>query len=245
MGYDTQEDIPKGYRGEVTKNYDLVTVSAPCCEPVWDVAWHLPAGTASAMGLPRTDKLYDKRWRERMRKKVFEKYNDALSKKILVYAPSFSGNAANAESKALEENVMKYFESVSDEWLVLTCIHPRLMKRYKELDCGIPAEELIPAADLLVTDYSSVLFDYLVMRKPFMLYCPDYDSFKKKRGFYRDPIDFPCYLVKSGEELCVRLRDGSWNDHSDELEAFFMENMKMCDGMATQRVVDYLEKRLR
>ena len=55
MGYDTKDDIPKFYKGTVTKNYDLVTVSAPVCVPVWESALKLPAGVTKPLGLARTD----------------------------------------------------------------------------------------------------------------------------------------------------------------------------------------------
>ena len=67
MGLDTRDDIPDGYKGNVTANYDVVTVSAPVCEAVWESAWGLPKGTACATGLSRTDIYSSDSWNRRSR----------------------------------------------------------------------------------------------------------------------------------------------------------------------------------
>lgn len=91
MGYDTTEDIPKYYKGNPTANYDLVTVSAPCCEAVWEKALHLSQGTAKALGLARTDIYFDKEWNADNKCRFYQRYPEARNKKICVYAPSFEG----------------------------------------------------------------------------------------------------------------------------------------------------------
>ena len=91
MGYDTAEDIPDYYKGNVTANYDLVTVSAPICEPVWQQAMRLPDGVVKALGLARTDKYFDEARNAGLRDKLFNAIPEAKDKKIALYAPSFKG----------------------------------------------------------------------------------------------------------------------------------------------------------
>ena len=62
MGYDTAEDVPRFYLGNVYKNYDLVTVSAPCCIGPLTSGMHLRPGIVQATGVSRTDIYFDKQW---------------------------------------------------------------------------------------------------------------------------------------------------------------------------------------
>ena len=77
MGYDTLDDIPKSYKGNVTANYDLVTVSAPVCVNYWKKALRLPAGITKPLGLPRTDIYFDKKWTDKCRARFEKIYPEA------------------------------------------------------------------------------------------------------------------------------------------------------------------------
>ncbi|MCC8101312.1 MAG: CDP-glycerol glycerophosphotransferase family protein, partial [Clostridiales bacterium] len=70
----------------------------------------------------------------------------------------------------------------------------------------IPTEELFPVADVLITDYSSVLFDYLLYRKPVVLFAPDLEDYEKTRGFYIDYRRMPFPLAQTREELSEALK---------------------------------------
>jgi hypothetical protein len=204
MGYDTAEDIPDYYKGNVTANYDLVTVSAPICEPVWQQAMRLPDGVVKALGLARTDKYFDEARNAGLRDKLFNAIPEAKDKKIALYAPSFTGNASSAENKGIESGIDKAFEG-RDDWFFIMKPHPHTIDKYKEyMDerlMDMSTDELYASADLFITDYSSALFDYCVYKKPFLLYCPDRDDYAERRGFYVDPDTFPCKLTTSVEEL--------------------------------------------
>ncbi len=234
MGYDTTDDIPEYYKGDVTKNYDLVTVSAPVCEEVWESALKLKPGTAKSTGIARVDTLMDKRWQERCREKFFNEHNEALGKKVVLYAPSFSGNAADPKCAALRSGQDRVLYELGDDWYTVFAPHP-LMRTGKD---SINSTELLPVADLLITDYSSIVFDYAVYRKPFVLYCPDIESFRAERGFYKDPETFPCRLITDPQELKECILSGDYDIDPEAYEAFWKEYMGSCDGHAAERIVD-------
>ncbi len=245
MGYDTAEDIPDYYKGNVTANYDLVTVSAPICEPVWQQAMRLPDGVVKALGLARTDKYFDEARNAGLRDKLFNAIPEAKDKKIALYAPSFTGNASSAENKGIESGIDKAFEG-RDDWFFIMKPHPHTIDKYKEyMDerlMDMSTDELYASADLFITDYSSALFDYCVYKKPFLLYCPDRDDYAERRGFYVDPDTFPCKLTTSVEELKEVLDDGSWNSYSDkDYQDFYDTYMSACDGHAIGRIISYME----
>ena len=250
MGYDTTDDIPKIYKGNVTANYDLVTVSAPICEKVWEKALHLPAGTAKAVGLARTDNYFDKDWNDKSRNLFEEEYPEAKGKKIILYAPSFSGNAANPFCAGLELLAKKGGlrpDFFGEEYYLVVRPHPNLRKKYPQYfekrERRVSSTYILSVTDYLITDYSSILFDYSIYKRPFVLFCPDIDRYEKNRGFYVDINKFPCPVTKTVGELKA-VFDGTSElrgfGSKDELENFYQKYMGACDGRSLERIMDYV-----
>lgn len=249
MGYDTRDDIPIGYVGNVTANYDLVTVSSEICVPVWEKALKLPKGITEPLGLARTDVYFDKDWNERQRKLFYKVYPEAKGKKVALYAPSFSGNAADPQCKGIEKGIVDMMKNFSDEWFFIVRLHPHLREKYPEYwtkaDEKLPTEKILPVVNLLITDYSSVLFDYSIYKKPFVLFCPDIDSYKRTRGFYADPEKFPAPMAKNATDLEYIIRKKMYFEYyEEEYEDFCKKYMGACDGKCSERIVERAEKLL-
>ena len=247
MGYDTLDDIPKAYKGNVTANYDLVTVSAPICVNYWKKALHLPAGITKPLGLPRTDIYFDKKWQAKCKVRFEKIYPEAKGKRVVLYAPSFSGNAASPKAPGLEMGLDKEFAKLDDVYLIvrphplMRSVYPKYFdKRYKE----ISTDKLLPAIDVLVTDYSSILFDYSVYKKPFVMFCPDIKEYERSRGFYADPRSFPAPFVTKKDELLKCIEDKGYLEKctDEELEKFYQTYMGSCDGKATKRLIREVER---
>ena len=248
MGYDTKDDIPKDYKGNVTANYDLVTVSAPVCVPVWEQALGLPKGITKPIGIARTDVYYRDSWNKKALRKFEKYYPEAAGKKVAIYTPSFSGNASDPKCPGLDMGIEKVFGGLSD-WYLIVRPHPHMRKKYPEYfddrSRKVSTEELLARADLMITDYSSILFYYLTYRKPFILFCPDIEEYRKNRGFYLDPKDFPAPVVKTAKELKAVLSTEMYSKQNTELQLdqFFEKYMGACDGHVTERVLEEAELR--
>ena len=98
---------------------------------------------------------------------------------------------------------------------------------------------MLCVADLLITDYSSVLFDYLIYEKPALLFAPDLETYEKERGFYLDYRSLPFPLVEREEELSDQILASleHWKEHREEIHAFRMQYTGACDGKATERIL--------
>lgn len=237
MGYDAGDDIPKFYIGNPTANYDLLTVSAEICVPVWERALNIPAGVVKALGIARTDRYYDSEWNERNLRRFREMYPQAEGKKICLYAPTFEGNAADPYNRGLKSGICDVMKRLGDEWFFVVKLHPHMEKDYPEYKSEMSAEELFASADLVISDYSSIIFDFLIYRKPFLLYAPDLEAYRDERGFYVDYYGFPAVVARTSEELESSLRNGSWEKYRDDLEECFETYMGMCDGHSVDRIL--------
>ena len=250
MGYDTKDDIPKDYKGNVTANYDLVTVSAPVCVPIWQQALGLPEGITKSLGLARTDILFNKKWQQKCKDTFYELYPDAKGKKIVLYAPTFSGNAAYPKCPGLDMGLEEKFKELKDYYLIIRP-HPHMKRQYPqyfdERAKKLPTERLLPVADIMLTDYSSTLFDYSIYQKPFILFCPDLDEYIEERGLYVDIDSFPAPVCRTADEVVKAIKEddrvsSESEEYKKELQEFYQKYMGSCDGKAVARILEAAEK---
>lgn len=252
MGYDTDDDVPSYYKGSVYANYDLVTVSAQSCVPYLASGMRQPEGIVKALGVSRTDVYFDHEWLEACKREFYEQYPDAYGKKIILWAPTFRGSAS-APVLAGQDAVQKLQDSLDPGWLVIKKVHPHLEEKERLLhgspasNCRIPAERLLPVTDLLITDYSSILFDYLLLDKPFLLFAPDLDEYERKRGFYIDYPSLTTHIAYTAEQLIKEVHASwkSWENGTDQtaLHISRMYHDSSCDGHSTERILNYLRVR--
>ena len=239
FAYDAQDDIPKYYKGQVIKNYDLVTVSSPECVPVYSSAMRLGEGIVRAAGVSRTDIYFSEKYIESCREKLYALYPEARGKKLAVWAPTFRGNAALPYLEG-KEDVLKLREQLSDDWFLLIRLHPHFHD--KDINCDIPTEELLAVTDLLISDYSTVIFEYSLFEKPLILFVPDYDIYGNERGFYIDYTSLPGRIVTDKNELPGAILQEYETFDKEKMRRFRKTYMSACDGNSTDRIFDIITK---
>ncbi len=240
FGYDSKEDIPPYYKGKVYHNYDIVTVSSPACCKAFASAMSLPPSCILPIGISRTDKYYEPRLILQAKEKFFKEYPQAAGKKVVLYAPTFRGNAARPELN-MEAEAVEALRQLGEQWYVIVKRHPHMEGEKKAK--GLTTEEILPFADVLVSDYSSVIFDYCIWNRPIIFYAPDLKEYEGKRGFYLNYSELPGSIVTSPKRLKEAVEEP--DAYVLQRKEFFLKYMKNCDGKVTVRLADYMEKRLR
>ena len=142
-------------------------------------------------------------------------------------------------------------EALGPDHVVLARLHyfydadPRLRElhrqgRVRDVAAHPSVEELCVAADVLVTDYSSIMFDYAVLDRPIVVHAPDWDVYRSVRGTYFDLLaEPPGVTCRTGAELVDALRSRTaWGDEARAARAAFRERFcSLEDGRAAERVV--------
>ncbi|GIL35473.1 CDP-glycerol glycerophosphotransferase family protein [Phycicoccus sp. DTK01] len=178
----------------------------------------------------------------------------ARSKKVLVYAPTFRDDqrSGNRFTFTVPVDLDALVRLVGEEYEVLVRLHPvvrgkvRLPWGVHETGAGFEMDDLLAAADVLVTDYSSVMFDYSVLGRPMVFFVPDLDHYRDSlRGFYLDfEQEAPGPLVRTTAELAeVLLDDARLAGYSPAVRDFRERFAPLDDGGAARRVVDDLQRR--
>lgn len=132
---------------------------------------------------------------------------------------------------------------LGDDWVVVVKLHPFVRSSGRELralgviDASGERElnELLTAADVLVTDYSSSIFEYALLQRPIVLFCPDLEEYTASRDFYRPFDEYVAGpLVRSGDDLAQAIRTARVGEAAVQ---FCAEFVSACDGHSSERVV--------
>lgn len=108
---------------------------------------------------------------------------------------------------------------------------------------GLTIYDLLPAVDILVTDYSSVYFDFLLLNRPIVFYIPDLEKYRETRGFLLEPYEkwTPGDKARTVNELTVALKEAIETPNKWERERLWLRDVmfKYKDGKSSERIVKY------
>lgn len=243
FGYDTSADIPSYYKGNVLANCDLVTVSSQICVKPFSSAMRLPEKAVRPVGVSRTDLYFNDTFNQACRNQFFSQYPNAQGKKIVLWVPTFRGNPGIASVKGLDD-ILHARDQLKDTHYFIIRLHPHTQAHIEGTNCSISSEELLPVADVVITDYSSILFDAMIYKHPLILFVPDLDEYLDNRGFYLDYNTLPGLRAQNLEQLLQILTD-EYLLHSSVNKVytdFYDKYMASCDGHSTKRIINYIKK---
>ena len=141
-------------------------------------------------------------------------------------------------------------QSLGDEWVVLFRPHYYIANAFDfsayegfviDVSDAPDINELYIAADALVTDYSSVMFDYAILHRPILLFVPDYERYAGDiRGFYFDMAEVPGPQCTTTEELVAQVKgldNTYWQQYGEAFDRYAATFCPLDDGHAAQRVL--------
>lgn len=210
-------------------------------------------GKVLECGFPRNDILAGNH------PELGEKARKALGvppgKKLLLYAPTFR---KDMELSAYDVDYRRCVDALSrrfgGEWLILARLHPNIAEKARELGLD-PAfvrnaseypdiQELYLASDALLTDYSSVMFDFLQTGRPCFLYVNDLQAYRDDRNFTFDIGRLPFALAETNEQLERAILEFEAESYLHRVEVFRQEFGIRTDGSASEQIADWLESKL-
>lgn len=231
------------------KQYDAVIVSSEEVRKVYAEAFGIPEGRVLALGTPRTDRLLSEKNKRETRKRFYEKYPEYQKKKIIVYAPTFreTGGERIELEPQLDWNKVSTF--LGQDKVLLIRNHP--VMKYDLLKGAefqniknVPEEntnDLMLVADVVVTDYSSVMFEAALLNKSMVFYCPDLENYD--RDFYlKFPEDVYGEFATNQEEFLKSLTKALECDKIKGLDTFKKRYLGSCDGHSAKRVARLIAK---
>lgn len=211
-------------------------------------------------GHPRNDILInsDEKLNEKIKLRVCKKLGINPDKKIALYAPTFREKLVdNEETMEYEDvNYERLVEALKSrfggEWCVITRVH-FVNSSDDEYLSELPdycyngthypdIQELMIAADMALTDYSSWILDYMFTRKPAFLFTPDYDDYELQRGFCYPLKEAPFMIARDNDELSDNIKAFDENIYRENIERFLIEKGSREDGNGSKKVVDKINQ---
>ena len=204
-------------------------------------------------GTPRNDIFFQTATHSQIRERIFSLYNIPKSNKIVLYAPTFrrghSTEAYQIDWNRVIPHLQKFFDG--QEVTLLIRLHPNLINKANTLPFinGTSIidttkyhdmQELLCISDMLITDYSSSMFDYTILRRPCLLYATDVEMYD--RGFYFDlDNDLPYPLARTEQELIDIIDTFSQEEYEKGIDKFFSERVGSIEnGNACKALTEWM-----
>lgn len=202
-------------------------------------------------GYPRNDIFY-KPERIEIARKFKETHQLPMDKKVILYAPTWRDNQYYQIGKYkldLHLDLGKLKKELGDEYIIILRMHYLVAENfnldsYKGFAYNFSRhediQELYLISDVLITDYSSVFFDYANLKRPMIFFAYDIDEYKEDiRGFYFDfEKNAPGPIVKTTDEVIEAIKKLSEpNQFTSKLNEFYQQFCYLEDGHAASRVV--------
>lgn len=236
-------DVERSYE---VSGYDYVLACADIWKPYYASAFGVKEEQVIPIGIPRTDRIFNKKRMKKYYKEIMELYPQLQGKKVILYAPTFRGNVMKDYTY---ENIdlSKMRKALGEDYCIIYKMHPLLKDAQISDDPyiinanEISIKRLFSVCHYLITDYSSIVFEFSVLHKPVLFYTPDLEQYKEEVGMYLDyRTTMPGPICMSEQELIDAIREDNFD--LDQIDDFKNTFFKYQDGRSTRRVVSFIDQ---
>lgn len=232
--------------------YSHVCVSSEYVRQFYAHAFGVDMEVITATGTPRTDQIIRDSKLGEKREEICKKHPLLRNKKVYVYFPTYreiDGSVTEFDPKI---DWKKLNDDLDDDEVFVISRHPFMKETYikgcfysrvKDYTFD-PTAELIAIADVVITDYSSIVFDASLMGKPMVFYAPDYDDYNGE--FYLSyEKDLPGEIITDSGDLLAALKRAPQISSAEKIREFRDREMGACDGRATERIIGIIRDSLK
>ena len=239
------------------KNYTKAIVTADSIRWCFAEGFGMDIEKVAAPGFPRTDSFFDEEYKKKIKEEIYKDYPELKKKKVIMFAPTYRQESTKlADYDFSKLDLDKIYNELKDEYIFIIKWHPAVynnMQRgivpkldlekyngfYLDLSANRDINDLLFVTDVLITDYSSVIFDYALLNKPIVYYTYDLEEYESGRGMYFEFKDYVYGSVAMNEdELISSIKSA---DMKEDLRKEFMNKfMEACDGNSTKKTVEWI-----
>ncbi len=255
FGQDTNTGKLKRLEKRANSNITHLIVNSPTMKRLYAGAFGVNETKVYALGLPKSDEFFRRLKEIEICKKnpyknyIYKKYEIPTDKKLILYAPTFRDNAD--QNPRLIELLEELGHNLPEEYCLGLRLHPHIAHAFEKQQLGSSICQLsfekdvntvLMAADLLITDYSSIIFEYCLLKRPMIFYAYDYEEFSDQgRGFYYNYETFvPGPVAFSCKEVLDIIRNKEFQ--LKKVEEFIGNHYLYTDGNATDRLLELLKQ---
>ena len=237
-------------------NYSYVTVASPELSWIFEESMGIDkdSGIIVPTGISRTDEFFMPEFVKNCYTKLYEAIPQAKDKKVILYAPTFRGEVANCVSPDVLD-VKLFAENLDDDYILIFKHHqsvrelPPIPEEYRNVfafdmtrEGNMNINELMTVADICISDYSSVVFEYSLFERPIIFFTYDIEEYIDERGLYYDFDEItPGPMFKTNEEMVDYIKHIDERFDKQEIVNFKNRFMCCCDGYSSERILALIE----
>lgn len=250
FGLDSDEKKVVRLAKKANERLTHLIVSSEKTKKQYAKAFGVPPEKIYVLGLPRTDLILNQERMQKMRKRFYEQYPTLKGKRCTLYAPTFRDKEVDCPVFSL--NFDTFVSCMSEEEVLLLRLHPHVAAncpetvwgRYKGKIVNVSeypgVATLLAVSERLITDYSSIIFEYCLLNRPIFFYAYDYEEFRQNgRDFYEDYKEFvPGPIAYTQSELEQLWRENEID--KEKLEHFRENAFQYVDKNATNRLLELI-----
>ena len=260
FGYDLLNDEDKKIMEMFAPKIDLVSVSSENVADIYARNFYVDKSKVKPFGVPRNDFYNEEHlsdaYLSELRESFEKDYPQLKGKKLVLYAPTFREDPKN-NAVFNHFDIEKFLDELGDEYALAIRLHPNY-KRFCDEEHNIDLEDLtnrydiinftgfkdeqklLLLADILIADYSSIMVDYTILKKPAILFDYDLDDYLyKERGFYFDYEEMvPGKIVYNIDELIESIREEDFR--LEKMEEFLKLQFGEFKPNSSKLILDYI-----
>ncbi|HCJ08706.1 MAG: CDP-glycerol glycerophosphotransferase family protein [Lachnospiraceae bacterium] len=230
--------------------YNYAIVSSDEIRRFYAEGFGIDVKNVKALGVPRTDDFFKESYKSEIRAKLYEQYPQLKDKKVILFAPTFRGNGAGTAHFPFDKfNVKDVLSKLGEEYMIIIKHHPFVEMKHpvdasvkdRVLDLSMESEinDLLFITDLLITDYSSVIFEASLLNIPMLFYAFDLEDYVVNRDFYYPFKNFvPGKIVRNVDQIVESI--GQEDYEQEKVETFKHRFFDQLDGKSSERVADFI-----
>ncbi len=253
FGLEDQSVVSRSKRAKarfskVYKNFHKVVVGSDVMADYFIKAFGLSSKNILFTGIPRTDFFFDKDSKKSIKERFNERHPELLQKKKVLYAPTYRDGQLNHFELKLDLNLME--KELGDDYVLLLRLHPAIKDTsnyavqhpgfvYDFSSAKFDINELLLIADYLITDYSSIPYEFSLLGKPMVFFAYDLDTYEMERGLWdRYEKMVPGPIVKSSEEIITVIKESSFD--LKVVKDYSRKWNKYSNGQSSENLVNYM-----
>ena len=243
FGVDTARPLAEPERTFLHRHYDWVVTTGESSREPWSRALRTRLDRVLPLGTPRIDGFADPAELAAARDRLERRHPALAGRRVVTYAPTFRGRGRDKRSAAAFDARAVRAALGPDDLLVLKS-HPNLDPRRVDtggfdlvVDPIDEMNEVLAVTDVLVTDYSSSIFEYALLRRPLILLVPDLDEYERDPGLY---LDYRAGMIGRQVADTAGVIAALGDDTIDEAawDTFIARHLETADGGASRRFVE-------
>ncbi|MEN2767349.1 CDP-glycerol glycerophosphotransferase family protein [Ornithinibacillus xuwenensis] len=238
---------PRAYKRfvDVYHRFNYVVVGSEKMASIFRKSFDLSSEHILRTGIPRTDFFFNKQEMKAAEESLREDFPVINKKKVILYAPTFRDDQLNVAE--LELDIKRMYKSLSRDYVLFLRLHPAINAEFKNDFPGFiynvssypNINHLLVITDILISDYSSIPFEFSLLEKPMIFYAYDIDAYHESRGFWENYEEMvPGPVVKTTEEIIEVVKQNQFN--LQEVSVFANQWNQYSKGYASERLIQAL-----